>query len=314
MDEHFHQSKKLSKEKLIVLMQKNNHPALLHFLVMFILFLAAGVWAVIAWNNTWWELLLSQLFFGVMCCSTFASLHETAHGTAFKSKSLNNIAAILVGIAHIYPATAFRELHFMHHRHTHIPGLDPEISLGTKPAPSVIGSLPFYLSWLSGFPLLSFKIFMLLMGALGMPNVIRKLYFPFVHEKVRWKLALDSWVVLSVHLIFLYLAIFVNSSLWALFLGQVVGHCILAFYLTPEHNGLPHDGDILNKTRSFSVNHFVRILMWNMPYHAEHHAYPAVPFHALPKLHEEIIGELKHKDQKHAEFHFKVLTGKIGRN
>ena len=36
--------------------------------------------------------------------------------------------------------------------------------------------------------------------------------------------------------------------------------------------------------------------------------------HALPKLHEEIIGELKHKDQKHAEFHFKVLTGKIGRN
>ena len=29
----------------------------------------------------------------------------------------------------------------------------------------------------------------------------------------------------------------------------------------------------------------VHFFAWNMPYHAEHHAYPAVPFHALPRLH-----------------------------
>ena len=29
----------------------------------------------------------------------------------------------------------------------------------------------------------------------------------------------------------------------------------------------------------------VRRLAWNMPYHAEHHAYPALPFHALPAAH-----------------------------
>jgi len=32
----------------------------------------------------------------------------------------------------------------------------------------------------------------------------------------------------------------------------------------------------------------VRLFAWNMPYHAEHHAYPAVPFHALPRLHQGI--------------------------
>ena len=25
-----------------------------------------------------------------------------------------------------------------------------------------------------------------------------------------------------------------------------------------------------------------------MPYHAEHHAYPAIPFHALPRLHARV--------------------------
>jgi fatty acid desaturase len=35
-------------------------------------------------------------------------------------------------------------------------------------------------------------------------------------------------------------------------------------------------------TRSLAV---VRRLAWNMPYHAEHHAYPSLPFHALPGAH-----------------------------
>ncbi len=29
-----------------------------------------------------------------------------------------------------------------------------------------------------------------------------------------------------------------------------------------------------------------------MPYHAEHHAYPAVPFHALPSLHRHVVERL----------------------
>jgi fatty acid desaturase len=35
-------------------------------------------------------------------------------------------------------------------------------------------------------------------------------------------------------------------------------------------------------TRSLAL---VRRLAWNMPYHAEHHAYPWLPFHALPAAH-----------------------------
>jgi fatty acid desaturase len=32
--------------------------------------------------------------------------------------------------------------------------------------------------------------------------------------------------------------------------------------------------------------------MWNMSYHTAHHAFPGVPFHALPALHRELVAGL----------------------
>jgi fatty acid desaturase len=36
------------------------------------------------------------------------------------------------------------------------------------------------------------------------------------------------------------------------------------------------------------MNPVFRFLYWNMNYHVEHHMFPMVPYHALPKLHEVI--------------------------
>ena len=47
--------------------------------------------------------------------------------------------------------------------------------------------------------------------------------------------------------------------------------------------------------------------MWNMPYHAEHHAYPEIPFYSLPKLHELMNDEIIHKDKTHPLFHWMAL-------
>ncbi|QBG47203.1 hypothetical protein EGM51_07260 [Verrucomicrobia bacterium S94] len=45
-------------------------------------------------------------------------------------------------------------------------------------------------------------------------------------------------------------------------------------------------------TRDVYLNPLTRFLYWNMNYHIEHHMFPAVPFHALPKLHEKIKNQL----------------------
>jgi len=39
----------------------------------------------------------------------------------------------------------------------------------------------------------------------------------------------------------------------------------------------------------------VLYLFWNMPYHAEHHMLPAVPFHALPGLRGHMLAALRRK-------------------
>jgi len=308
MDAAFHQTSKISVGKLRALSERRNNPAFIRFIIVVLLCLLVGFWVVNAWSSSWWNLVLSQIGFGLMVCSVFAGLHETAHGTAFASRKLNRFAAFLFGVFHIYPSSIFREFHFTHHRFTHIPGKDPEISLGRKAAPSVVSNLPMYLGWLSGFPLLFVKMLMIFSCMLGMPEFMRNKLFPFVNTKKRVELFIEGWFVGLTYISVLLLAVFVNKGFWAILIGQIVGHCILAFYLTLEHNGLPYEGDVLEKTRSFNTNRIVKSIMWNMPYHAEHHAYPSVPFHALPKLSEELESELQHKDDGIVSFHLKTIA------
>ena len=40
------------------------------------------------------------------------------------------------------------------------------------------------------------------------------------------------------------------------------------------------------------MNPVFRFLYWNMNYHVEHHMFPMVPYHALPRLHEVIKADL----------------------
>ncbi len=310
MEEAFHTNSIVSKEKLKALSERHNNPTLLLFICLYSLIFLASWWVVNAWNNSWIEIIFSQLSLAILCCSQFAFLHEVAHLTAFKSKGLTKFAGLLGSVTHLYPISIFRDLHFTHHRYTHIPGKDPEISLGNKPIPSVIQTIPSFLMWLTGIPLLLFKLSMIFFGALGMPNDIRKSIYPFVRPESRLNIFAESWLIISVNGFVVYLATTQNPGFYGLFIAQIVGHCILSYYLTPEHNGLTHEGNILEKTRSLHTNRWVNLMMWNMPYHAEHHAFPAVPFYNLPKLHNEMKNELIHTSENHTDFHVNVLTNK----
>lgn len=307
MDAHFYKSPNLSKEQLQQLIKKSDYPAIPRFISMYSLFLLACVAVVWTWNASWFLFIPAQAFFGVMICSFFACGHETIHNTAFKSLKLNRVASFLIGLGFMYPPTMFRELHFAHHRHTHEPGLDPEISFGGRPIPSVVSNLPSYLSWLSGFPLFIFKVGMVINGALGLPEFVRKNVYPFFDPKVRGSFFVESWAILLVQLSILYVALYINSGFWGYFLGHIVGHSFLASYTAPEHNGLPHEGNILEKTRTIKASKLVKLIMWNMPYHAEHHAYPAVPFHELPKLHQIMEQELTNNQHSHPSFHWSIF-------
>lgn len=276
------------------------------------IFVISCYWVVVAWHQEWWLIMLSQLSFGIICASIFACNHETVHRTAFKSQILNKFAAAICGFQCLYASTAFKELHFTHHRHTHEPGLDPEISFGGKPIPSVLRTIPTYLAWLTGLPFIIFKMFMVISGAVGMPEPLRKFAFPFIRPVVRWRLMLESILIVVIYGIIIYLALYRNTGFWALIIGQISSHLMLSGYLAAEHNGLPYEEtNILKKTRSMNCSKFLKLLMWNMTYHAEHHAYPAIPFHALPELHDLLKDEITHKEMTYSRFHRSVWKGEF---
>jgi fatty acid desaturase len=311
MKEEFHVSDKISNSKMKELLLKSNRPALFRFIIMYFIFLSTSISIIVCWDKSWFALLPAFALFGIIGCSLFACEHETIHNTAFKSDFLNRMASLLAGLGHMYAPTAFRDLHFTHHKFTHVPGKDPEISLGNKPMPSAVANIPNYLGWITGIPLILFKTVMLVFGAIGMPEIIRQKFFPFIRPEIRFKLAIESISILSIYMGIVLLACCYHSGFWGILIGQVFSHCLLASYLIMEHNGLPHEGNIFEKTRSIKTNKFVKFIMWNMPYHAEHHAYPGIPFHTLPQIHDELSDEIINSDEGHLEFHIKVIKGKV---
>ena len=68
-------------------------------------------------------------------------------------------------------------------------------------------------------------------------------------------------------------------------LPLALGFPVLRLYLLAEHDRCEEVADMLRNTRTTLTNRAVRFLAWNMPFHAEHHAAPSVPFHKLPELH-----------------------------
>jgi fatty acid desaturase len=68
-------------------------------------------------------------------------------------------------------------------------------------------------------------------------------------------------------------------------------HHVLTGFI--QHAGLHEDViDHRVNTRTCYMNPVSRFIYWNMNYHVEHHMFPMVPYHALPKLHERLKSDL----------------------
>ena len=60
-----------------------------------------------------------------------------------------------------------------------------------------------------------------------------------------------------------------------------------------QHGGLADNvTDHRLNSRTVLMNPVSRFIYWNMNYHVEHHMFPMVPYHALPRLHEMIKHDL----------------------
>jgi len=113
----------------------------------------------------------------------------------------------------------------------------------------------------------------------------------------------------AVYLGVLVLSLILRSDAALLYwiLPALLGQPVLRLYLLSEHIHCAVDDDPFANTRTTYTNAAVRLLTWQMPYHVEHHAYPAVPFHALAKVNKHIRGGIVTSAPGYVALHRGVL-------
>ncbi len=238
-----------------------------------------GVGALIAAGVPgWWALLPVQ---GVLMVFLFTLEHEATHQTPFASKPLNEWVGRLCGFALLLPFEWFRYFHLAHHRFTNIEGRDPEL-VGGRPE-----TLRAWVWHVSGLPYWGAEL--RLLGALilgrGDADYLPATALPRIRTEARWMGA--GYALVGVSLLLDPLLF------WVWLLPVVLGQPVLRLYLLAEHGDCPLVANMLENTRTTFTTALVRFLAWNMPYHVEHHVYPAVPFHHLPALHDAMRDQLQ---------------------
>src|SRR5690606_26944063 len=253
------------------------------------------VWAA---RGTGW-LLPAMLLHGVILVFLFAPLHESVHWTAFRRRRLNDAVAWPCGALLLLPPAYFRAFHFAHHRHTQDPLRDPELA---TPKPRTFGG---YLWHISGLPYWRERIATTLRHACGGVDE------PFIGARQRPAIVREARVLLGAYVLLALVSIALSSAaLLYLWLAPVLlGQPFLRLYLLAEHTGCPLVANMLENSRTTRSLAPVRRLAWNMPYHAEHHACPALPFHALPAAHRVLKARIRCQAPGYVAVHREIVAG-----
>ncbi|MGX5830757.1 fatty acid desaturase family protein [Mesorhizobium sp. 43Arga] len=251
--------------------------------------------SLIAAKVPFWPLLMLPQ--GILIVFLFTLLHETVHRTAFDTLWLNEVVARVCSLALALPADWFRYFHFAHHRFTQDPENDPELAF---PKPETLRQ---YLVHVSGIPLWWGHLKTLYANAVGCSQE------SYVPPKGRPKVRAEARAMIAFYaVVFLFAVYFRLSVLFYIWvIPALLGQPFLRLYLLAEHGRCPFVANMLENTRTTLTNWVVRKLAWNMPFHTEHHAYPGVPFHQLPRFHTLIERHLKVVESGYVSFHQKYL-------
>jgi fatty acid desaturase len=265
--------------------------------------IAAGWWVAVA-TGAW--ALPAVFVLGLVQVSLFAPAHETMHQTAFASRRANSVVGWLTSAPSLLNAQFYAAFHLAHHRHTQIPGLDPELF---SPPPETVGG---YVARILGWPFWSLRLLVVFdswRGDLSRYPYVTAAGAPAIVRSVRAMSLMMAGGAIGSALLFGW-----TTPLLFWIGPQLLGQLPLRAYLLAEHTGCTHDRDGLTNTRTTVTNGLVRLLMWNMPFHAEHHMYPSIPFHRLPEAHAAIQARLGFVQPGYVRWNFDFVRKMLRRS
>jgi fatty acid desaturase len=267
------------------LMQRTDGPALRDTALWFALLFGSAAGGVAFWGS--WACVPFFFAYGVLYGSSCDSRwHECGHGTAFRTAWMNDWVYQIASFMVMRNPVTWRWSHARHHTDTYIVGRDAEIAW-MRP-PRIIRSIAAFFDVYGVYT--SLKI--LARNAAGTLSPDEKNYIP----QSEWaKTVWTARVHMAIYAATMLLALWLWSWLPLMLIGlpRIYGswHMVLCGHL--QHAGLADNVlDHRLNSRTVYLNPISRYLYWNMNYHIEHHMFPMVPYHALPRLHALIKDDL----------------------
>ncbi len=273
------------RKEMKALMQRSDAPAIrdtILWLGGMVLFAGIGI----ALWPSWWSAPFWLAYAVLYGSASDSRWHECSHGTAFKTPWMNdwvyNIASFMI----LRNPVTWRWSHARHHTDTYIVGRDPEIAVMRPPvfAKLVLNFFGILDAW-NGWG-------RMLLNAIGRLDPEEATFVPD-SEKPKVVRVARIWV--AIYSVTIALALWMGSILPLMVIGlpRLYGawHHVMTGLL--QHGGLADNViDHRLNSRTVYMNPISRFIYWNMNYHVEHHMFPMVPYHALPKLHAMIKHDL----------------------
>jgi fatty acid desaturase len=267
------------------LMVRSDAPAIRDTVILYggmILLAAIGV----ALWPSWWSAPF-WLAYGVLYGSASDSRwHECGHGTAFRTPWMNDAVYQIASFMIMRNPAVWRWSHARHHSETYLVGRDPEIAVMRPPDLAKL-----VLNVFGIIDVLNF-IPRILTNAVSGPTADERTYVP----QSEWgRVRRAARVHVAIYAATIALAVGTGSLLPLMVIGlpRMYGawHHVMTGLL--QHGGLADNVvDHRLNSRTVLMNPVSRFIYWNMNYHVEHHMFPMVPYHALPRLHDVIRHDL----------------------
>jgi fatty acid desaturase len=243
----------------------------------------------------------AMLIHGIVMAFLFAPMHETSHGTAFRSRWLNEAVFRLISFIYISPPVFFRYFHAAHHSYTQIRGRDPDIVMPEQP------TIFNYIVYVSTVRMWRRNATWFVTHALGHIDPRDSWYvpeseWPRIYREARVMLAMYAAIGIAAYT----MGTVEILTLWLI--PRLMGEPVMRWIRVTEHVGCEYTADLRRNTRTTRPSLLLRGIFWNMSYHAEHHLCPAVPFHALAALHREAGHQLHEVGSGYLAVHREVLT------
>lgn len=271
----------IPRKRLKELMQRRDGPALRDTALWILALAATGFGGYWFWGS--WACVPFFIAYGVLYGSASnARWHEMGHGTAFKTRWMNDAVYQVASFMCLFEPHVRRWSHTRHHTDTIVVGRDPEI---VEPRPPSLWRMVLSLF---NLPHAFNTLRSVLCHAAGRLDEQEKSFIP----QSEWPSVVRTariWLV--IYAVVIGSALYLQSWLPLMFIGlpNLYGAWLSYLLGLSQHVGLAEDTlDHRSNSRTIYMNPLLRFVYMNMNYHLEHHMYPMVPYHALAQLHAEI--------------------------